>query len=365
MRRWVETRWVNPFVLLRWTEDQRVNEQLVVLARSGVIRDLLVKSSSALKFDSGFFRLGPVSLPKSVVQSSGAAVRELMARTDQARRRRARQLVEDLVDRPNRTRGLGQLLVLNYFFDEICGTRSAALHALTRRYVNESVVPDDIRHLGLTHYRNLRRMRLDLAVQMRKLDRGLGDPADLVEIALRATSDPDEAAEVYFRLVLSVVGFTGAALEWLLIDCGLYREQLNGSSDCYEFVRESLRLHSPACRLSREVDQAVDVGGTSLRPGDEVLLNIHAANRDPQAFNQPSTFLVERPRVERARELSFGKGVRSCPVQNEATGCMVAFAEALQGRRVQFKPQPFSRMIVGTLTVPPKGKLIVGPKVAL
>ena len=73
---------------------------------------------------------------------------------------------------------------------------------------------------------------------------------------------------------------------------------------------EVLRLEPPVQTLGRVTASAVEVGGTVI-PGDAVVLvSLGAANRDPDRFADPDSFLPGRPAA--GRHLSFGAGERAC-----------------------------------------------------
>lgn len=77
------------------------------------------------------------------------------------------------------------------------------------------------------------------------------------------------------------------------------------------FVQEVLRFDAPLQRNPRRVVQATGKWAASpLRPGDQVLLFLGAANRDPAAFERPDEFRLDRP--EKPPALSFGSGMHYC-----------------------------------------------------
>ncbi|HEX4659005.1 MAG TPA: cytochrome P450 [Streptosporangiaceae bacterium] len=74
-------------------------------------------------------------------------------------------------------------------------------------------------------------------------------------------------------------------------------------------VEELLRWTTPVPQHSRGVAEDVTVGGTCLRKGDVVLLHWMSANRDPDEFPQPETFVPDRfPN----RHYAFGTGPHRC-----------------------------------------------------
>ncbi|WP_306320064.1 MULTISPECIES: cytochrome P450 [unclassified Streptomyces] len=86
------------------------------------------------------------------------------------------------------------------------------------------------------------------------------------------------------------------------------------------FVEECLRIESPVKGDFRLSKVPVTLGGVDLPAGTTVMVLNGAANRDPEWFDSPDTFDVERPGVR--RHLAFGRGPHTCP------GAPLARAEA-------------------------------------
>jgi cytochrome P450 len=75
-------------------------------------------------------------------------------------------------------------------------------------------------------------------------------------------------------------------------------------------VEEMLRYDAPFQMNLRYVTEDVELGGQTLRAGDLIRQALGSANRDPQRFDDPDTFRIERPA---ARHLAFGLGPHFCP----------------------------------------------------
>lgn len=75
-------------------------------------------------------------------------------------------------------------------------------------------------------------------------------------------------------------------------------------------VEECLRLEAPAFSIARTVVREVTVAGTTLRPGDRVLLVYGWGNRDATLFENPDELVVGRRNV--MQHCTFGKGIHTC-----------------------------------------------------
>ena len=74
-------------------------------------------------------------------------------------------------------------------------------------------------------------------------------------------------------------------------------------------VEEMLRYDAPFQMNLRMLTEDVELGGVTLREGDLVRQALGSANRDPERFEDPDRFWVERPPK---RHLSFGLGPHFC-----------------------------------------------------
>jgi cytochrome P450 len=74
-------------------------------------------------------------------------------------------------------------------------------------------------------------------------------------------------------------------------------------------VEEQLRFSSPVQMLYRTTRTEYEVGPVTIPAGARVLLSLGAANRDPQVFDDPDEFRVDRNPTE---HLAFGFGAHLC-----------------------------------------------------
>ncbi len=78
-------------------------------------------------------------------------------------------------------------------------------------------------------------------------------------------------------------------------------------------VEESLRFDPPVLGLFRTTTCPVEVGGRTIEPEAKVMLLYAAANRDPEQWDDPNTFSLDRDLdALRRHHLSFGYGIHVC-----------------------------------------------------
>lgn len=79
-------------------------------------------------------------------------------------------------------------------------------------------------------------------------------------------------------------------------------------------VEEFLRFYSPVT-MARVITDEVEISGTTLCPGQRVLLPFPAANRDPEFIEDADKFIIDR---EVNRHSAFGLGIHRCLGSNLA-----------------------------------------------
>jgi hypothetical protein len=75
-------------------------------------------------------------------------------------------------------------------------------------------------------------------------------------------------------------------------------------------IEEMLRYDSPVQLTARIATEDVEVGGGLIGAGRAVVALIGGANRDPEVFEQPDEFRIDRP--DPGRHLSFSLGMHHC-----------------------------------------------------
>lgn len=76
------------------------------------------------------------------------------------------------------------------------------------------------------------------------------------------------------------------------------------------FIEELLRIYPSLARTLRRTTQDVELGGTHLPAGSQLILLNGAANVDPKKFPEPWSFLPGRSGQK--HHLAFGRGVHYC-----------------------------------------------------
>ncbi len=79
-------------------------------------------------------------------------------------------------------------------------------------------------------------------------------------------------------------------------------------------VEELLRYYSPVV-MARRVLDPIKFGDAEMVPGQKVIMNFPAANRDPDVFENPDEVVLDR---ERNRHIAFGVGIHRCAGSNLA-----------------------------------------------
>jgi cytochrome P450 len=94
-------------------------------------------------------------------------------------------------------------------------------------------------------------------------------------------------------------------------------------------VHESLRMEPAVSILPRIAPTGGTIGGVEVPPGALVLCGIAAANRDPEVFDRPDRFDLDRAEHE---ILTFGFGQKYCPGTHLARKQILAALDALLER---------------------------------
>ena len=153
-------------------------------------------------------------------------------------------------------------------------------------------------------------------------------PDDLVTTVLRAEAElPDgstrpfgrkERISALFVLMLGRIDTTWSSLGSMLFHLGTHPDDLKrlvADPDLMPTaIEEFLRFYSPVT-IARYITDDAEIAGCPVSGGQRVLLAYPSANRDPDYFDQPDDFIVDR---EDNRHMAFGVGVHRCLGSNLA-----------------------------------------------
>lgn len=98
----------------------------------------------------------------------------------------------------------------------------------------------------------------------------------------------------------------------LLTEPGAYARVAADPSLIPVAIEETLRLDSPVQGLFRTNDELAELGGVPLEKDTKVMLLWAAGNLDPDVFEAPMTFNLDRDLAKVRRHLSFGYGTHFC-----------------------------------------------------
>jgi cytochrome P450 len=190
------------------------------------------------------------------------------------------------------------------------------------------------------------------------VDKRRADPTDdlisrLVTAEVQGAELSDEEVISFLRLLV----VAGAETTYHLIGSALFA--LLRSPDQLEAVRadrslirplldEALRWESPVQIVTREASEDVEVSGTVIPAGAQVLIGVGSANRDERHFDDPDRFDLERyAGGAEVDHVAFGLGRHYCAGSRlaylEAEVAVGALLDRLPGLRLE--PGADSRIV--------------------
>lgn len=170
----------------------------------------------------------------------------------------------------------------------------------------------------------------DLTTELTRLRDGRGEPLgdDVLVSVLRNWTGGDLGS-----LALCV----GVILHWLATHPDIQdalRDAPDGELDAA--LDEILRIDDPFVSNRRVATAEAVVGGQRIAPGDQLLLNWTAANRDPAVFGDPDAY---RPHGNASSNLVWGVGPHACPGRPLATLELRVLVRAiLRSRLIRLDP---------------------------
>jgi hypothetical protein len=145
------------------------------------------------------------------------------------------------------------------------------------------------------------------------------DPQDDLVSALLAAEEHDDKLTDEQLLALCILIFIaghettqnliGNGLNALLRHPGELRRLRDDPALTKDAVEEFLRYDSPVQLTARSPTADIEVSGTTIPAGEQVVLLLGAGNRDPAAFDDPDRLDITRTKTS---VLSFGAGAHFC-----------------------------------------------------
>ncbi|MFG3366320.1 cytochrome P450 [Streptomyces sp. NPDC090032] len=109
---------------------------------------------------------------------------------------------------------------------------------------------------------------------------------------------------------------TVAALERHPEEKAKYLADIDGLTPT--LLEEGLRYDGPALGLWRRCSRATSIQGYELDPGDRIFTIYTAGNHDPEVFDRPEEFIIDRDWKQLPPHLAFGFGIHHCIGMNLA-----------------------------------------------
>jgi cytochrome P450 len=141
---------------------------------------------------------------------------------------------------------------------------------------------------------------------------------DLISMLAHGESTKNmEPMEYLGNLVLLIVGgndttrnsISGGVLA-LNQNPGEYQKLRDDPSLIPNMVSEIIRWQTPLAYMKRRVLVDTELGGQHLRAGDKIAMWYVSGNRDPDMFDDPDAFVIDRPNAR--KHMAFGFGIHRC-----------------------------------------------------
>jgi len=190
-----------------------------------------------------------------------------------------------------------------------------------------------------------------IASRQARLSAGDDVPDDLVSRLVQAEEhgtrlDDSQALSMIGQLLTAGNETTTSLLQNLVLRlCEQPRllDELRAGSASYEVaVEESLRFDSPVLGLWRTPNVDETVGDVTIPADHKTQVLYASANRDPEVWDHPEEFRLDRPLDQLRRHLAFGVGPHFCLgaslARMEARVGLQALVERLPGLRLAGEP---------------------------
>ena len=162
--------------------------------------------------------------------------------------------------------------------------------------------------------------------------------ASRARLATEAGTEPGRAVSLMRDYIAPSLDTTIAAISYGVMLFATSPEQWDKLRSDRSLMRnaieEIVRLSTPIKTLSHYVEQDVDVEGYLVPKGSRVMMIFGAANRDPERYENPDAFDVER---KVRGHVGFGHGVHACLGLHLARLEMDCLFSALADRIARFE----------------------------
>ncbi|WP_278220169.1 cytochrome P450 [Mycolicibacterium gadium] len=196
-----------------------------------------------------------------------------------------------------------------------------------------------------TVYRGIRGFNDWLSNHLRELSRNPGD--DLMSQIIVASQDAEGGPLTHQELLATAGLVLAAGFETtvnllgngirMLVDSPQHLDTLAERPELWPTaVEEVLRLDSPVQLSARIAMRDIEVEGALVKRNEGVILYLAGANRDPNVFDDPHRFDIERDNA--GKHLSFSGGRHFC------LGAALARAEGEVGLKTFFERFPDARL---------------------
>ena len=152
------------------------------------------------------------------------------------------------------------------------------------------------------------------------------DPQEdlLTELLFMELDDPD--AKITPQVVVGITNLlivAGIDTTWSSIGSALWhlannpedRQRLLDEPELLPIaIEEFLRFYAPVT-MARIAEADVEYNDVHIKSGDKILMNFPAACHDPEQFENPDEFIIDRAKN---RHIAFGSGIHRCAGSNLA-----------------------------------------------
>ena len=143
---------------------------------------------------------------------------------------------------------------------------------------------------------------------------GAADDSLINRVAAEGVLHPDElgaaVAVLMFGAIETAEGMTTNALWHLLTNPSVLAEVASDRSLIPQAIEESLRLEPAAGVIDRYSTVDATIGNVTIPAGDLVTVSLLGANRDPEVFEDPDRFDLNRP--NKNQHVTFVQGPHGC-----------------------------------------------------